>query len=248
MLTGEKRRKPSGRCRDLILGMGKGILLGAMIAWLFYRDIKGMLVVPVCIFLTCKKECKNGAETRQEKLQQQFAEFLGFLGEALTAGYSLERAVGEAERGMRTSYGENFFVRLLMVMQRKMALGSTVEEVFAGFAEETGCEEAKDFAEVLYIAKRTGGAVRQVIANTEGILIRKQETVRQIRGAMHSRMYENGVMKYMPFAMLLYLQVGMPAFLTALYHNVFGVIVMTGILLCYAGLCYAVDRISQIAV
>lgn len=234
--------------RFLLIGMGKGIMLSALIAWLFYRDVIGMVTVPVCVFLMCKKECRNGKEQSRDLFRHQFTEFLGFLGEAMTAGYSLEHAIGEAGKSMRTTYGGDSFAEQVELMQRKMVLGSTVEEVFAEFAENTGCEEAKDFAEVLYIAKRTGGAVRQVISNTEGILVRKQETIRQIHAAMHSKLYENGMMKYMPFAMLLYLQIGMPDFLASLYHNVLGTVLMTGILLCYAGLCMAVDRISQIEV
>lgn len=237
-----------GQFRYLLLGIGKGVLLSVLIAWLFYRDARGMAVLPVCILIMCRKEHHYGQELEKERFQQQFTEFLGFLGESMTAGYSLEHAIGEAGKTMKTTYGTDSFAEQLALMQRKLVLGSTVEEVFAEFAETTGCEEAKDFAEVLYIAKRTGGAVRQVIANTEGILVRKQETIRQIRGSMHSKLYENGVMKYMPFAMLLYLQVGMPDFLASLYHNPVGVVLMTVILLCYAGLCAAVDRISQIEV
>lgn len=232
--------------KDFVLGSLKGLLLSILIAVLFYRDIRGMAVFPVCLWVLCKKEKKAGRERRQERLRQQFAEFLGFLEEALLAGYSLEKAVGEAKRGMETTYGEDFFIEALTQMQRKMALGGTVEEAFAQFADGIKCEEASEFAEVLYIAKRTGGAVRQVIVNTEGILRRKQETLCQVKAAMHSKMYENGLMKYMPFAMLLYLQAGMPDFLKPLYHNLAGIVFMTVILLCYAGLCLMVDKISQI--
>ena len=149
---------------------------------------------------------------------------------------------------MKASYGEDYFGELLSAMQRKMSVGGTVEEAFTEFAERSGCEEAKDFAEVLYIAKRTGGAVRQVVTNTEGILSRKQETIRQIRGTLHSRLYENSLMKCMPFAMLLYLQVGMPGFLSGLYHNLLGNVLMTVLLLCYMGICIAMDTISRVTV
>lgn len=234
--------------KDIAFGAGKGFFLSVLIAWLFYQDIRGMLWAPACFFFLCKKEKKEGMERRKEKLGRQFAEFLGFLEEALAAGYSLERAVFEAGKGMKASYGEDYFGELLSAMQRKMSVGGTVEEAFTEFAERSGCEEAKDFAEVLYIAKRTGGAVRQVVTNTEGILSRKQETIRQIRGTLHSRLYENSLMKCMPFAMLLYLQIGMPGFLSGLYHNLLGNVLMTVLLLCYMGICIAMDTISRVTV
>jgi tight adherence protein B len=104
-----------------------------------------------------------------------------------------------------------------------MRLGQSVETTFSEWAEDALCEDIREFAEVLYIAKRTGGVVQQVIADTERVIREKQETLRYIQSVLHSREYETKVMKSMPFAMLAYLLLFMPDFLEPLYHNLAGI-------------------------
>ncbi len=244
----EKKQKKRPGLR-LAAGLLKGTALGGLAAWLFYRNSYGLFLVPVFIAVTLFRERKQERQRQSEREQQMFAELLGFLKEALQVGYSLEQAVGEAKKGMLTAYKEEEpFLCAVTRMQRKMQLGTPVEEAFAELAKECTCEEIADFSEVLFIAKRTGGAVRQVIFNTERMIREKQETLRHIRGVLHSREYEVRLMKAMPFAMLLYLQLFLPGFLSPLYQNVPGACIMSVFLAVYGGLCFVTDRITAVSV
>lgn len=231
-----------------VLAIGKGIGLGALIAWLFFQSLWGLLCIPVCVGLLWKRTKKQEKQCRQEKEQEYFVEYLGFLKEALLVGYSLEQAVGEGKKGMLTTLKEEEpFLQEVMRLERKMQLGTSVETAFAQWAENALCEDIGDFAEVLFIAKRTGGAVQQVIENTEQVIRDKQETIRYIRSVMHSREYEAKVMKCMPFAMLGYLRLFMSDFLAPLYHNAVGVCVMTMVLVVYFSLCLVVDKVTAVS-
>ena len=237
--------------RFLWIGIGvvKGVALNGAVAWLFYRDLRGFALLPVFLAISLRREKKSEEQMQREREQQLFAEWLGFLKEALQVGYSLERAVGEAKKGVLTTYVETEpFLLAVTGMQRKMQLGVSVEEAFAGLAEECRGEEVREFAEVLFIAKRTGGAVHQVISNTERIIREKQETLRYIRGVLRSRAYELRIMKYMPFAMLLYMQLFMPDMLAPLYGNGLGVGIMSVGLGIYGGLSVMMDRIGAVSV
>lgn len=245
----EKRRKGTrGRMGFLAVGLLKGSAIGGLAAWLFYRSVYGLSVMPFFLGASVFLERKRLLQRQKEQEQQMFAEWLGFLREALQVGYSLEQAVGEAKRGMLTSYKEEEpFLCLVTRVQRKIQLGMPAEEAFAELAKECSCEEMTDFSEVLFIAKRTGGTVQQVISNTERIIREKQETVRHIRAVLGSREYEVRLMKGMPFAMLLYLQVFLPEFLSPLYQNAAGTGLMSVFLLIYGGLCFAVDKITAVS-
>ena len=245
----QMKNKKFSRFQWLLLGIGKGAAIGGLIAWLFYQSVYGLLFLPLCIAVTVVCENKKEIQRQKEREQQQFAEYLGFLKEALQVGYSLEQAVGEAKKGMLASYKEEeAFLLAVGRMQRKMQLGMPVEKAFSELAEESSCEEVRDFSEVLFIAKRTGGAVQQVISNTERVIRDKQETLRYIQSVLHSREYEGKVMKCMPFAMLLYLQMFLSGFLEPLYHNVFGICGMTAVLVVYFGLCLLADRVASVSV
>ncbi len=228
--------------------IGKGGITGCAVACLFYQSPYGLLLLPVCITVAILKEKKRKERAEAEREQQLFSEYLSFLREALQVGYSLEQAVGEAKKGLLTTYkGEEPFLVSVTHMQHKMQLGLAVEAAFSEMAEESPCEDIRDFSEVLFIAKRTGGAVQRVIAGTERIIRDKQETLRYIRSALHSREYEVKVMKGMPFAMLLYLNLFMADFLQPLYHNAFGVCVMSAVLAAYFILCSLADRIVSVS-
>lgn len=246
-----KKQKGVGKVREngwVLFALGKGVALGGLIAWLFFQSAWGLLCVPFCVGAVWSRAKKQEAQTQQEKEQEYFIEYLGFLKEALLVGYSLEQAVGEGKKGMLTTVKEeNLFLRSVTRLERKMQVGTSVETAFAEWAEEAICEDIRDFAEVLFIAKRTGGAVQQVIENTEHVIRDKQETLRYIRSVLHSREYEAKVMKCMPFAMLLYLQLFMSDFLEPLYHNPMGVGVMSAVLVVYFVLCLVVDRVTAVS-
>jgi len=246
----EKREDGKKTVRGWILmGCVKGVIVSGLVAWLFYQSVLGLLCSPVCIGFSLLSERKKEVRKATEEEQQQFAEYLEFLKEALSVGYSLEQAVGEAKKGMLTMYKETDpFLRMVTGVQRKMQLGQPVETAFSEWAGEALCEDIKEFAEVLYIAKRTGGVVQQVITDTERVIREKQETLRYIRSVLHSREYEAKIMKGMPFAMLFYLALFMPDFLAPLYHNPVGICMMSVVLLIYAGLCVAVERTVCISI
>lgn len=230
-----------------VTALGKGIAVGGLIAWLFFQSMLGALCVPFCIVASVLRGKKTEMEKRKEKEQEHFVEYLGFLKEALLVGYSLEQAVSEGKKGMLTSLKDDSFLQYVTRMERKMQLGMPVETAFSEWADEALCEDVRDFSEVLFIAKRTGGAVQQVIENTEKVIRDKQETLRYIRSVLHSREYEAKVMKCMPFAMLLYLRLFMSDYLEPLYHNAVGVCVMTAVLVVYFVLCFVVDKVTTVS-
>ena len=245
----EKEEKKGYSQRWILVAVGKGIVLGCLIARLFYQSLFGLLFVPIGIAFALFREKRVMRQKEIRKEQQLFAEYLGFLKEALQVGYSLEQAVGEAKKGLLTTERKNScFLQSVTRLQRKMKLGMAVEEAFGEWAKEALCEDIKDFSEVLFIAKRTGGAVQQVITNTERMIRDKQETLRYIQSVLHSREYEAKIMKAMPFVMLAYLQLFMPGFLDPLYHGVTGTCVMSAVLALYAGLCYLADRATRVTV
>ncbi len=250
-----KRKDTKGILKEKITGatwlvaaIGKGLVTGVMIAWLFFQSTFGLFLAPVCIAMTVFRERKKAGEKAREKEQEAFAEYLGFLKEALAVGYSMEQAVGEARKGLLTTRKEgDSFVAAAARMEHKLQLGLPVETAFAEWAKEACCEEIREFSEVLFIAKRTGGAVQQVIENTEHVIRDKQETLRYIRSVLYSREYEAKVMKLMPFAILLYLQLFMSDFLKPLYHNALGVGVMSVVLIVYFVLCGVVDKVTAVS-
>lgn len=207
------------------------MLLPAYLAYAFWRDRRAK------------------GKRQQEQLSEQFKEALGYMKEILQAGTAFERTVSETAARMEGAYGEkSMLAEELKRIHRQVQIGVPVEEAFAEFAGRSGNEDVEGFAEVLRIAKRSGGGIGGVISYTEGVLQDKQETMRQIGTALHAREYEAGLLKIMPFGILGYFLLFLPEFLDPLYRLAVGKLIMSGLLAVYLGLCLALDRLCEISV
>lgn len=133
-------------------------------------------------------------------------------------------------------------------MVRQMYVGIPLETTFSDFARRSCNKDIKSFAEVLVIARKSGGSIRNIILYTESILREKQETIRQINSLLHAKEYETKVLKCMPFGILVYFLLFLPEFLAPLYHSAVGIVIMSVLLLVYIFLCYLTDRLSDISV
>ena len=63
--------------------IGKGIIIGGLIAWLFFQSFWGLVSVPFSVAVTLAKEKKTQLQRSLEYEQECFVEYLGFLKEAL---------------------------------------------------------------------------------------------------------------------------------------------------------------------
>ena len=186
---------------------------------------------------------------QQERLNEQFREVLGYIKEVLQTGAALEQAVSETAKNMTRAYGEKgMLAEELNRMVRQMNVGISLETSFSDFAKRSCNEDIKSFAEVLVIARKSGGGIGNVILYTESVLREKQETLREISILLHAKEYENSILKLMPFGILAYFLLFLPEFLTPLYHSVVGIVTMSIVLLFYVFLCYITDRLSDISV
>ena len=186
---------------------------------------------------------------QQDWLSEQFKEMLGYIKEILQTGASLEYAVSEAKNSMQSAYGKtNLLVNELNLMIRQMQIGIPLEEAFSDFATRSANEDIRGFAEILVIARVSGGSIRSIIVYTESILREKQETMRQIHIVLHSKEYETKLLKGMPFGILIYFLLFSPEFLAPLYHSATGILIMSILLVIYLFLCYVTDKLSQISI
>ena len=69
-----------------------------------------------------------------------------------------------------------------------------------------------------------------IISGTVRLLSDQQEVKQEIATVLSGRKFEQRIMSVMPFVLILYLRLTMPGFLSPLYKNPAGVLIMTGAL------------------
>lgn len=235
-LTPAEKRADFARLHGMDFLYAAGIAgLSAMIAWLFYDSVYGMIVIVFCFPLFTPVYREKRRQKQKRELEQQFQDGLGFAAGALEAGYSAENAWQEAEREVSRLYGENaVFAVTLRRMNRRVGMNEPLENQMLDFAEKTDSENIRNFAEVFYFARKSGGNLTEIMRRTADRLRQNFQVQEEIWLAMSSKQMEQRIMCIMPLGILLYLRFGSSEFLDPLYHNSAGVLIMTAFLALYA--------------
>lgn len=231
----------------------KYILMGSVVVIilgiLFYRSIVGILCLSPLIIYIRKSRRKSLIKDRKWKLNLEFKDGILALSAALEAGYSAENAFEEACRDLQRIYNENsMIIREFSYIINQIRMNITVEKALKEFGERTGIEDIISFSEVFNTAKRTGGDLINVIRITSQIISDKIEVKREIITLITAKRLEANIMKLIPVLILIYLSVSSPGFLDSLYHNLFGIFIMTIFLAFYLGAFLIIDKIVEIEV
>jgi len=213
------------------------ILLVTLTAWLFFDFAKVsvllLVYVPVSLYLQKREEKRK----QKWELNLAFKDALVCLENNLAVGYSPESSVREALKNLEQLYGrEHAICREFGRMVKQMELGNSMENVFFEFGRRSDVADIKQLAEVFSIVKRTGGNLSRVLRQTGSVLQDKIELKRELHVAIAAKQMEFQVMCAVPYGILLYLKLCAPAMSRALYHNLFGIVFMCGVLAAYMGL------------
>lgn len=235
--------------REILVWSCEGALLCLALDFLFYRSLLMIVIFPPVIYMYLQWRRRGRMKKLKQEMSLHFKDFLQALETSMKAGYSLENSIGECEKDMRARYGEREpLVRELRFMRGQLLINVPVERLFEDFGKRCGIEDIRSFAEVVTIAKRTGGSMKMVLEQTSRILCGKLDTKKEIEAAIAAKKYEQTIMNVIPAGIILYMNLTFPGFLDVLYTGVTGRIIMTGCLMVYAASWYMGRKMVEIEV
>lgn len=224
-----------------------GVLQVLLLSKCFYDSMFSSFLFLPFIYLYLEKKRKALCNRRKKQLEQEFRDVILSVLANIQAGYSVENAFLESYQDIVMLYGaESDMARELRLLRQKLRVNQSIEDVLQNLADRSGVTDIRDFAETFQIAKRTGGDWKGMISNTAAILRDKQEVRRELHTLLTQRKLELQIMRYIPFAIIGYLSLTSRGYFDVLYHNVFGVLVMTGCLLVYVVAVYLAEQILDI--
>ncbi len=206
----------------------QGIGLTVLIAWFFYRSFLAVLpLLPLAALFLMKIQEKLGKE-RREKLALQFRDLILAAAAGLQAGYSVENAFLAAGEDVERLYGaDSIMAEEMRLLRRGIRNNIPLEQMLMDLGRRSGVGDVEDFAEVFSIAKRSGGAMNDMIRRSAAVTGDKIEISREIRTFLASRKYEQKIMNLIPFLIVAYLQFTSRGFFDVLYGNPAGILIMT---------------------
>lgn len=214
-----------------------GVLAALITAWLFFDLEPISFLLLLFVPWAAKKRWKQQKEKERWRLTLGFRDALLYLKNGLAAGYSPEGSMREAAKGLEQLLGKQHpMTKEMHFMLSQLTTGYSMEQVCSEFAARSKIEEAKQFAELFSIVKRTGGNLPGVIRQMGIIVQEKTELKRELHTVIAAKEAEFRIMSCIPHAILLYLKLCSPSMTATLYHNTFGIFFMSGMLMFYAGL------------
>lgn len=207
-----------------------------VIAWLFYRNVWGMLlffpVFPILILRRKEQQC----ELRKKRLAGQFKECVRMITASLYAGYSVENAFRQAEHDLAHLMGAKAeMCRELAQMNRQIRLNIPVEQLMEGLAERSGVEEIFAFGQVFGYARRNGSNFLLILKNTTEKMEERMELEEEIQTFLTGKKLEQRIMNVIPLGILLFVDLSSPGFLDMMYTTMAGRVIMTCFLFIYGG-------------
>ena len=210
------------------------LVMTALISYVFYDSIYAVLILFPALFLFLKTIKKGLIRKRKDLLKIQFRDMIDSIASALRAGYSIENAFYESRKDMLRLHGrDSLIVKELQYFFLKLENGIALEAILSDFESRAEIEDISDFSEIFVLAKRNGGDFTGIIGKTVRIMKEKDETEREISVILSGRKYEQRIMCIIPIGIIIYLRITSREFLSVLYHNPAGTVIMTACLAIY---------------
>lgn len=226
------------------------LLLTAETGLLFYRSLLPVLALPF-LLRPAEKFGEEYIRRKQKKLlRRQFQDFLRCIASSLDVGRGFAEALREAEKPLLEIYEEKQPI-ILAVREMRVQIehaGASDLEALQEFAKMSDLEEAADLAQVFRAVRRSGGDFSGAVRKCASVLQEKISIEEDIELMVTQKRYEGKIITLMPVLIILFLRITSPEYISILYGNAAGRIIMTGCLLAAGAAYYLIDRITAIQV
>ena len=201
---------------------------GIAISYLFYDSYYALFFLVPFAWMDYKKHKAKKLEGQRRQLTLQFKSMIESLVTSLNAGYSLEHAFEDARRDLQLVYENKAFIFVeLDIILSGLRMNIPLVRLLKDFGERSGVDDIQNFANVVMAAKKSGGNLIRIIQKTVNSISDKIAVEEEIETMIAAKKLEECIMIIMPYGILLYLRFTNGEFLQVLYHNAFGMMIMT---------------------
>ena len=208
------------RRREMISFLIAVTVLFLLIGKLFFGTfLAGGLCIVFFPFLWKKKK-KQLLEKRKKQLVKEFKDLILSFGASLKAGYSIENAFLEACRDLTYLYDASAdILQECKSMKRQMENHISLEALLNDLGERSRMTDIMDFAKVFATAKKSGGDLNAMIANTADVIGQKIELLAEIDVMLTGKKMEQRIMLLIPLFIMGYISLTSPGYFMECVNN-----------------------------
>ncbi len=190
------------------------------------------------------------AGKRRKILKLQFRDLLYSMSASIGAGHHMKAALEEGITNLHILYPKEDYLAAEMsaIIGRIECSHEPEKELLLDFAARSGIEDIRSFFDVYYICLGTGGNLTAVIRKAGDILIDKMTIERDIESYTAQKRFEGRLIMVMPIAIIFFLNIVSPGYLTPMYSSWGGRIAMSCCLLAMFFALRMTEKIMSISV
>ena len=214
---------------EWILYCAIGVLVMAFIGWIFYRNVAISTICSLLGLLYPKIKRKKLIEKRRNVLRLQVRDLLYYLGAALTAGMSVEKAFFHVYGTLQNLYPDkrsDIVIETYIILKR-LQMNENIESILKDFATRSGIEEIHHFADVFSVCKRSGGNLVEIISTTSRMIGERIEIKQEIETSLTSKKQEQRILSISSIAMVAFISAMSGDFIEPMFVTASGRVVMT---------------------
>lgn len=190
---------------DRLKAAGIGIALGVAVGYVFFENLVMAAVLSVILVIVAQKPFEEFCKKqRQRRLLLQFKDLLEALTASYSAGQTTTSAFADALEEMSNLYGENAdIVAEVQMVNVGLQHNYNIEDLLLNFAQRSGLDDVDSFANVFEVCNRKGGNLKQVVAESRGMINDKIEVEMEIQTMIAGSQNELNVMMCMPLVIMI---------------------------------------------
>lgn len=185
-----------------------GLAAVTFVVQIFYdRIIISSVIGIVAGFFAIPVFTRRKIEKRKSRLVGQFKSLLETLSTSIGAGKNVYDSFNAAAGDLAVQYTEDAdMVNEVKLICQGLNHNFAVEDLLNNFADRSGLEDVRSFANVFSTCYSKGGNIKEVMRNTATIIKEKIEISMEIDTMVAGRKNEQNIMLVMPVVFILFLR------------------------------------------
>lgn len=223
---------------------------GLAVSYLMYRNIVFSAIM-LMLFPWIRKTASSVlADRRRLRYMDEFKDFLFMASTAIGAGRSMKDAISESIPALRSIHGSDSVLagELSKAYERMDIGGENDVTVLMDLALASGEEDVYDFVTIYTICKTTGASLVIALSRAASVIIDKMTIEREIQEMVRRKNSEGMTIFAMPVLVILFLNLCAPDYIAPLYDTFAGRLIMTGVIICDAGIYSLIRKIVKIEI
>ena len=194
--------------KEKILWFVIGMIVGGAVLYIFYESILASFILgAICGVVFIPIRTKQVIKKRQKNLTTQFRALLDALSTSIGAGKNMFDSFAGASDDLAVQFTEEAdIVHEVKLIRIGLDHNIQMEDLLINFAERSGVDDVRDFANVFATCYKKGGNIKDVIKNTASIIGDKIEIQMELETMVAGQQSEQNIMLVMPVIFIVILK------------------------------------------